>query len=178
MKALCFYEHGGLEVLQYDDVPTPEPARGKVLMRVRAAALNHLDVFVRRGWPGLGLKMPHWGGSDVAGEVAELGPEVDGWEVGDAVVIDPGILTQEDEFTLRGAHSVSPGYLVLGEDIRGGHAEYVAVPAGNLMAIPEGWDFARAAAPLLVSLTAWRLLIHRARLRAGESVLIIGAGAE
>ena len=176
MKALCFYEHGGVEVLQYDDVPTPEPAAGEVLVRVRAAALNHLDVFVRCGWPGLNLEMPHWGGSDVAGEVVELGLGVDGWEVGEAVVVDPGIVTQEDEFTRRGAHSVSPGYMVLGEDVRGGHAEFMAVPAGNLIAIPAGWDFARAAAPLLVSLTAWRMLIHRARLRAGESVLIIGAG--
>ena len=176
MRALCFYAHGSVDVLQYTDVPTPEPAPGEVLVRVRAAALNHLDVFVRCGWPGLGLKMPHWGGSDVAGDVVHLGAGVDGWEVGDAVVIDPGIVTQEDEFTRRGSHSVSPGYLVLGEDIRGGHAEFVAVPARNLMAIPEGWDLAQAAAAPLVSLTAWRMLIHRARLRAGESVLIIGAG--
>ena len=145
-------------------------------MRVRACALNHLDVWIRRGWPGLKLEMPHWTGADVAGEIAALGEGVTGWEVGQRVVVGPGISTRADEFTRRGEHSLSPGYVILGEQIRGGQAEYVAVPAANLMAMPEGWAFAQAAAPLLVSLTAWRMLIHRARLRAGESVLIVGAG--
>jgi len=176
MKALCFYEHGELDVLRYDDVPDPEPGPGQVLVRVRACALNHLDIWVRRGWPGLKLEMPHWTGADVAGEIAALGEGVTGWEVGQRVVVDPGISTREDEFTRRGEHSLSPGYVILGEQIRGGQAEYVAVPASNLMAMPEGWDFPQAAAPLLVGLTAWRMLIHRGRLRAGESVLIIGAG--
>jgi len=176
MKALCFYEHGGLEVLTYDDVRQPEPGPGEVLVRVRATALNHLDVFVRCGWPGLDLEMPHWGGSDVAGEVAELGADVTGWEVGQRVVVDPGITTAEDEFVRRGEHSLSPGYLILGEDVRGGHAEFVAVPSSNLRAMPESWDYAAAAAPLLVTLTAWRMLIRRAQLQAGESVLVVGAG--
>ena len=176
MKALCFYEHGELDVLQYTDVPDPEPGPGQVLIRVRACALNHLDIWIRRGWPGLKLEMPHWTGADVAGEIAALGEGVSGWEVGQRVVADPGISTREDEFTRRGEHSLSPGYVILGEQVRGGQAEYVAVPAANLMSIPEGWDFPQAAAPLLVSLTAWRMLIHRAKLRAGESVLIVGAG--
>lgn len=176
MKALCFYQHGGLDVLRYTDVPRPEPAPDEVLVRVRATTLNHLDVFVRHGWPGIGLEMPHWGGSDVAGEVAQLGDGVAGWTVGQPVVVDPGIISRRDAFTRRGEHSVSPGYEILGEDMPGGHAEFVAVPARNLVAMPEDWDYPRAAAPLLVSLTAWRMLIHRARLRAGESVLIVGAG--
>jgi len=176
MKALCFYEHGELDVLQYTDVPDPEPGPGEVLVRVRACALNHLDIFVREGWPGLKLEMPHWTGADVAGEIVELGQEVTGWEVGQRVVVDPGISTREDEFTRRGECSVSPGYMILGEQIRGGQAEYVVVPAGNLIPIPDDWDYPQAAAPLLVSLTAWRMLIHRAKLRAGESVLVIGAG--
>lgn len=176
MKALCFYEHGDVDVLTYDDVPRPEPAPEEVLVRVRATTLNHLDVFVRRGWPGLSLPMPHWGGSDVAGEIAALGEDVSGWEIGQRVVVDPGITTSEDEFVRRGEHSLSPGYVILGEDVRGGHAEFVAVPADNLVALPEDWDFPEAAAPLLVALTAWRMLIHRAELRAGESVLIVGAG--
>lgn len=176
MKALCFYEHGDSDVLTYDDVPRPDPRAGEILVRVRATALNHLDVFVRRGWPGLDLEMPHWGGSDVAGEIAELGKGVEGWGVGQYVVVDPGITTRRDEYVRRGEDSLSPGYIILGEDVRGGHAEYVSVPARNVMAMPEGWTFPEAAAPLLVSLTAWRMLIHQARLRAGESVLMIGAG--
>lgn len=176
MKALCFHEHGDLDVLRYEDVPEPQPGPGEALVRVRACALNHLDIWVRRGWPGLKLQMPHWCGADVAGEIAALGEGVSGWEIGQRVVADPGISTAEDEYTRRGEDSVSPGYVILGEQIRGGQAEYVVVPAGNLMAMPDGWDFPQAAAPLLVSLTAWRMIIHRARLRAGESVLIVGAG--
>jgi len=176
VKALCFYEHGELDVLQYTDVPDPAPGPGQVLVRVRACALNHLDVWVRRGWPGLKLEKPHWTGADVAGEVSALGDGVTGWEVGQRVVVEPGISTCEDEFTSRGEHSLSPGYVILGEHIRGGQAELVAVPATNLTPMPDGWDFPQAAAPLLVSLTAWRMLIHQARLRAGESVLVIGAG--
>ena len=176
MKALCFYEHGELDVLRYDDVPDPEPGPDQVRVRVRACALNHLDVWIRRGWPGLRLEMPHWTGADVAGEVAALGEGVANWEEGQRVVVDPGISRTEDEFTRRGEHSLSPGYAILGEQVRGGQAEYVCVPAANLMPIPEGWDFPQAAAPLLVSLTAWRMLIGRAKLRAGESVLIVGAG--
>jgi NADPH:quinone reductase-like Zn-dependent oxidoreductase len=176
MKALCFTEHGNADVLRYDDVPDPSPREGEVLARVRACALNHLDIWVRRGWPGLHLEMPHWGGSDIAGEIARVGPAVSGWHVGQRVVIDPGVNTVEDEFTRRGEHSVSPGYNILGEQLRGGLAEYVAAPAANLVAIPEQVAFPAAAAPLLVTLTAWRMLVHRAKLRAGETVLVVGAG--
>jgi len=176
MKALCFTEHGDLDVLRYADVPDPQAGPGQVLLRVRACALNHLDIWVRRGWPGLKLEMPHWSGADVAGEIAALGEGVAGWEIGQRVVVDPGLSTAEDAFTRRGEDSLSPGYFILGEPIRGGLAEFLAVPAANLMAMPEGWDFPTAAAPLLASLTAWRMLIHRARLRAGESVLVVGAG--
>nr|NIP15885.1 alcohol dehydrogenase catalytic domain-containing protein [Pseudomonadales bacterium]NIX09174.1 alcohol dehydrogenase catalytic domain-containing protein [Pseudomonadales bacterium] len=91
MKALCFYEHGELDVLRYDDVPDPEPGPGQVLVRVRACALNHLDIWVRQGWPGLKLEMPHWTGADVAGEVVACGEGVPDWEVGQRVVVEPGI---------------------------------------------------------------------------------------
>jgi len=176
MKGLYFQEHGEVDVIQYGEVPDPAPQPGEVLVQVRATAINHLDIWVRRGWPGLKLAMPHWAGADVAGIIAALGESVTGWEVGQCVVVDPGINTVEDEFTRRGEHSISPGYHILGEQMRGGHAEFVAVPARNLLAMPDGLDFTVAAAPLLVALTAWRMLIHRARLRAGESVLIVGAG--
>ena len=176
MKALCFEKHGGPEVMSYKEVPTPKPGPGEVLLKVKACALNHLDIWVRRGWPGLSLEMPHWGGSDIAGVIEGLGAGVAGWEPGQRVVVDPGVNRFEDEFTRRGESSVSPGYQILGEHRRGGLAEYTTVPAHNLKAIPDGLDFATAAAPLLVTLTAWRMLIHRAKLRAGETVLVVGAG--
>lgn len=176
MKALYFEEHGELDVIRYGEVPDATSDPGEVLLRVRACAINHLDIWVRRGWPGLNLEMPHWCGADVAGEIMELGKGVSGWQVGQRVVVDPGINTIEDEFTRRGEVTVSPGYHILGEQVRGGAAEYLAVPARNLAAMPENVDFPTAAAPLLVSLAAWRMLIHRARLRPGESVLVVGAG--
>ena len=176
MKALHFKEHGSLDVISYGNVPDPVAGPDDVVVKVRACALNHLDIWVRRGWPGLRLEMPHWCGADVAGDVADIGRNVSGWQVGQAVVVDPGVSHVEDEHTRRGEDSLSPGYHVLGEHIRGGAAEYLAVPATNLAAIPEGWEYPDAAAPLLVGLTAWRMLIHRARLRAGETVLVVGSG--
>jgi NADPH:quinone reductase-like Zn-dependent oxidoreductase len=176
MKALYFDKHGELDVVKYGDVPDPEPGSGEVLIRVRACSLNFLDIWVRRGWPGLKLEMPHWCGADVAGEIAALGENVSGWQVGQRVAVDPGVNLVEDEYTRRGVDSVSPGYHILGEHRRGGAAEYLAIPARNLAAMPDDIDFPEAAAPLLVGLTAWRMLIHQARLRAGESVLVVGAG--
>jgi NADPH:quinone reductase-like Zn-dependent oxidoreductase len=176
MKAVFFETHGELDVLRYGTVADPVAAPGQAVVRVKACALNYLDIWVRRGWPGLKLEMPHWCGADVAGEICALGPGVSGWALGQRVVIDPGISRLEDEFTRRGEASVSPGYSVLGEHVRGGAAEYVAVPAVNLAAMPPGLDFAAAAAPLLVSLTAWRMLIHRAGLKPAETVLVVGAG--
>jgi NADPH:quinone reductase-like Zn-dependent oxidoreductase len=178
MKALCFYEHGSPDVLQYADVPDPTPGPDELLVQVKACALNHLDVWVRKGWPGLKLMLPHIGGADVAGVIAGLGAGVTGWEIGDRVVVDPGVVTGEDEFTRRGEHSLSSGmrYLILGEQLPGGAAEQIVVPAANLLRMPDAWDFTAAAAPLLVSLTAWRMLVHRANVQPGESVLIVGAG--
>jgi NADPH:quinone reductase-like Zn-dependent oxidoreductase len=176
MKAVFFDRHGELDVLRYGDVPDPAAAPGQVVVRVKACALNYLDIWVRRGWPGLKLEMPHWCGADVAGEIAAVGGGVSGWSAGQRVVIDPGVNLVQDEYTRRGEASVSPGYHILGEHVRGGAAEYVAVPAESLAPMPDGVEFPAAAAPLLAGLTAWRMLIHRAALRAGESVLVVGAG--
>lgn len=176
MKALFFREHGERDRLEFGDVPDPRPGPGEVLVGIRAAALNHLDIWVRRGWPGLDLGFPHIGGADGAGVIEEMGPEVSGLEVGQRVAIDPGISTIEDEWTRRGLDSLSPGYGILGESRSGTFAERIVVPAANLEPIPEGFSFAEAAAPLLTALTAWRMLVVVGQVRAGETVLIVGAG--
>jgi NADPH:quinone reductase-like Zn-dependent oxidoreductase len=176
MKALVFHEHGELDKLQIADVPRPEPGPGEVLMEVKASALNHLDIWVRRGWPGLKLTMPHILGADGAGVVAALGEGVTGVEVGTRYAIDPGVNRYQDDYTRRGLDSVSPGYYIIGEHAPGFHAEYAIIPATNLLPLPDDVDFSSAAAASLVFLTAWRMLIHRAQVRAGESVLILGAG--
>jgi NADPH:quinone reductase-like Zn-dependent oxidoreductase len=177
MQALYFESHGGPEVLRYGEVPDPPPpAADEVTVEIRAAALNHLDLFVREGWAGLELKMPHVGGADGAGVVTAVGEAVSDWRLGDRVVIDPGVSTRSDEWTRRGQDSMSPGYQILGEQRPGTLAERLTVPAANLCRIPDDVSFTEAAAPLLVGLTAWNMLITRARLRPGESVLIVGAG--
>ncbi len=173
MQALFYREHGSTEVLEHGPLPAPEPRDGEALVKVVACALNHLDVWIRRGWPGLRRALPHIGGSDVAGAVVH---DVDGWRAGDRVVVDPGITTAADRWTLRGDDSLSPGYRILGEQLPGGCAEYVAVPTANLRRRPDGLSAAEAAAPLLVGLTAYRMLVHRAAVREGERVLIVGAG--
>jgi NADPH:quinone reductase-like Zn-dependent oxidoreductase len=182
MKALVFYEHGELDKLRIAEVPPPQPGPGEVLVQVKASALNHLDIWVRRGWPGLKLALPHVLGADGAGIVAALGAGVTGVELGARCAIDPGVNRYPDEYTRRGLDSVSPGYYIIGEHAPGFHAEYAVVPAVNLLPLPDAvgfapyGDFASAAAASLVFLTAWRMLIHQARLQAGESVLILGAG--
>jgi NADPH:quinone reductase-like Zn-dependent oxidoreductase len=176
MKALFFKEHGDSSKLQFGDIPYPNIQNNEVIVRVRACALNHLDLWVLGGWPGLKLEMPHVGGADVAGEVVEIGANVKGFSVGDRVAICPGIITRDDEFTARGEESLSPGYRIIGESTKGGFAEYIKVPGRNLIHIPDSFGYSYAAAPLLVGVTAWRMLIHRAGLTARESVLIVGAG--
>ncbi len=176
MKALVFHEHGELDKLQIADVPRPEPGPGEVLIEVKASALNHLDIWVRRGWPGLKLTMPHILGADGAGVVAALGEGVTGVEVGTRYAIDPGVNRYQDDYTRRGLDSMSPGYYIIGEHAPGFHAEYAIIPATNLLPLPDDVDFSSAAAASLVFLTAWRMLIHRAQVRTGESVLILGAG--
>jgi NADPH:quinone reductase-like Zn-dependent oxidoreductase len=167
--------------MRYGDLPDRQPGSGEALVRVKAVALNHLDLWVRRGGPAFErLPKPHVGGADVAGAVAAYGAgygeRATGLAIGTRVVLDPGLLTGEDEWTRRGEDSLSPHYHILGEEAWGGCAEYVTVPAINLLPIPDGFGFAQAAAPALVFLTAWRMLVKRAQVQAGETVAIIGAG--
>lgn len=175
MKAVLFYEHGGPEVLKFEDFPTPEPGPGEAQVRLHAAALNHMDLWVRRGWPGLKLDYPHITGADGAGVISALGPGVEGFEIGQRVLINANLGCGKCAFCLAGQDNLCKDWHLLGETVRGTLAEYVVVPARNLLPLPEGFGFAEAAAAGLVYHTAWHSLITRGHLRAGESVLIVGA---
>ncbi len=178
MRAIVFREHSpSMDVYEYiTDMPQPEPGPDEVLVRVRYAALNRLDDWVRRGWKGLDLEWPHIPGSDFSGHIAALGANVSGWEVGQAVVADPLLWCGTCRECLRGHQNRCDTWAILGEHVRGACAEYVTVPARNLMAVPDGYDMRLAAAAPLVYVTAWHNLITAGGLRAGERVLIVGGG--
>ena len=177
MKAVVFYEHGGPEVLQYrEDIPVPEIGADDVLVKVRYAALNRLDNFVRRGWAGLQLKMPHILGSDGAGTLAALGERVSGWQIGQRVTYNPTLWCGKCTYCVAGEHPYCDEFAMLGEHAPGNYAEYVRVPARNLLAVPDDADLLAAAAAPVVFVTAWRMLFTKGNLQAGESVLIVGAG--
>jgi len=177
MKAVVYYEHGGPEVLKIADLPEPRPGPNDVVLAVKAAALNHLDVWVRRGLPNLKLDMPHVPGSDVAGVVAKLGSRVKGYRVGDRVTVNPGLSCGKCEFCRKGHESLCVDFKILGEHVQGTCAEFVKVPARNLFRIPSKMRFEEASAAPLTFLTAWRMLATRAGLKRGQDVLVHGAGS-
>ncbi len=174
MRAVYFEAHGGPEVLKVGTLPDPSPGPGEVRVRVRAVALNYLDIWARRGLPGVPIPLPHVGGSDVAGIVDQVGPGVEGWRPGDPVVIDPSLNPVEDEFTRRGERSLSPAFQIFGEHTHGGMAEYALAPARNLLRKPDSLSWEQAAAIPLAFQTAWRALVVRGQLRPGETCLILG----
>jgi NADPH:quinone reductase-like Zn-dependent oxidoreductase len=176
LKAVLLHQHGSADVLEYSDFPKPQVDPGQVLVRLRAAALNHLDIWVRKGWPGLKLEYPHIPGADGAGEVAALGEGVSGWSIGDRVVINPNLSCGTCEQCLAGMDNRCDDWGLLGETTRGTYTQYISVPSSNIMRIPDGFGMHEAAASALVYLTAWHSLIRRGKLKAGETVLIIGAG--
>ncbi len=177
MKAIAMRAHGGPEVLKLEQLPDLEPRPGWAVVRVRAVALNHLDLWVRRGWPGLLLSFPHVPGSDVAGVVESLGPGAEGWKPGDEVVLSPGLSCGRCRECLSGRDNLCRGFSILGEHVSGGYAEQVTVPAANLLAKPKGLSFEQAACIPLVFLTAWHALVARAGLRTGETVLVHAGGS-
>ncbi len=178
MKANLFHRHGGPDVLDYTDFPTPEPKAGEVLVRLRAAALNRMDVMVRNGWPGLKLELPHINGADGAGDIVEIGEKGEGAgvKVGDPVVINPNLGCGECEYCLTGRDNLCVNWHLLGETVRGTYAQYVAVPARQLYKLPKDFDYHQAAAAALVYQTAWHSLVVRGHLQPEETVLIVGAG--
>jgi NADPH:quinone reductase-like Zn-dependent oxidoreductase len=176
MKAVTITANGGPEVVRVDEVQPPEPAVGEVAVEVRAAALNHLDLWVRKGRRGAAMNFPHVLGSDAAGVVAGVGDGVTGVAPGDEVVINPGLFCGRCESCQRGEQSECLNFSIVGAGRWGTFAERVVVPAANLFPKPPHLDFAEAAALPLAHVTAWRMLMTRARLRPGETVLIHGIG--
>ena len=177
MKAVVFQQHGGPEVLKYTDAPEPSIRPGDVLVRVRACALNHLDLWVRGGLPGVLIPLPHIPGSDVAGEVAKIGSDVTTVRVGQKVVLAPGVTCGKCAACLAGLDNRCRQFTNLGYLIDGGCAEFVRVPEVNCLPYPENLSFEEAAAVPLVFQTAWHMLVSRAELQPGEDVLILGAGS-
>jgi NADPH:quinone reductase-like Zn-dependent oxidoreductase len=176
MKTTLFHRHGGPEVLEYTDFPAPEPKPGEVLVRLHVAALNRMDVMVRNGWSGLQLELPHINGADGAGEVAKLGEGATGFEIGNHVVINANLGCGKCDYCLSGWDNMCREWHLLGETVRGTYAEYIALPARQLFKLPAGFDLHIAAGGALVYQTAWHSLITRGGLKAGETVLVVGAG--
>jgi 2-desacetyl-2-hydroxyethyl bacteriochlorophyllide A dehydrogenase len=177
MKAIVFRQHGGPEVLEYTNVPEPSIQPNEVLVRVRACALNHLDLWVRGGLPNVPIPLPHIPGSDVAGEVTQPGAGVTTVRAGQKVVVAPGVTCGKCSACIAGRDNQCRQFTNLGYMIDGGCAEFVRVPEVNCMPYPENLSFEEAAAVPLVFQTAWHMLVARAELQPGEDVLIIGAGS-
>lgn len=177
MKAVVFSEHGGPEVLRYTEVPAPTIGPDDVLVHVRACALNHLDIWIRRGLPGISIPLPHILGSDIAGEVVEVGKEVSGIRTGEKVVLSPGICCGHCEQCAAGKDSQCRDYTLFGYMVPGGYAEYVRAPTVNVISMPLYLSYEEAAATPLVFVTAWHMLITRAALKPAEEVLVLGAGS-
>ena len=175
MKAVRFHEHGGPEVLRYEDVPDPAAGAGEALVRVRACALNHLDLWERRGLQRVTIPLPHIPGSDVSGEV--VAADGDGAEAGQRVLLQPGLSCRRCPACLSGRDNECPRYDILGYRTDGGYAGLVRVPVQNLVAIPPTIGFVEAAAFPLTFVTAWHMLVTRARVQPGEDVLVLAAGS-
>jgi NADPH:quinone reductase-like Zn-dependent oxidoreductase len=177
MKAVRFHEYGDASVLRYEDAPEPVIGPGEALVRVRAAAVNHVDIDMRDGSSRLPISLPHTLGFEVAGDVAELGGEASGVTVGQRVAPQYQIHCRQCPRCLEGEHSLCQRTQMLGVQLPGGYAEYVKVPAWTLLPIPDDVSYTDAAAVQTTLGTAWHALIRRASLRAGETVLVSAAGS-
>jgi NADPH:quinone reductase-like Zn-dependent oxidoreductase len=177
MKAVRFHSHGGIDRLKFEDCPDPKPGPGEVVLRVRACALNHLDLWERKGLPGIKLPLPHISGSDIAGVIDSTGDGVNHLKTGEKAIVCPGLSCMRCESCLGGKDNECRSYSVLGYWHDGGYAELVKVPAANIFPYPGEIEFEQAAALPLVFMTAWHMLVTRCSIRAGDDVLVIGAGS-
>src|SRR5437667_4182444 len=177
MMAIIFHQHGAPEVLKYKDAPEPSIRPNEVIMRVKACALNHLDLWVRRGIPGVPIPLPHIPGSDVSGEIVQIGADVTVVRVGQKVVLAPGVTCGKCAACISGQDNRCRQFTNLGYLIDGGCAEFVRAPEVNCLAYPENLTFEEAASVPLVFQTAWHRLVARAELQPGEDVLVLGAGS-
>ena len=175
MKAVRIHQFGGPEVLTYEEVPDPKPRKDQVLIRVRACAMNHLDLFVRRGLPGVNL--PHILGSDIAGEIVEVGEYVTRFKPGQRVLVAPLHFCNQCPKCVAGLQNQCREFTVVGNAVDGGNCELMAVSAVSVVPIPDSLDFNQAASVPLVFLTAWHMLTGRAAIRPGQTVLILGANS-
>jgi NADPH:quinone reductase-like Zn-dependent oxidoreductase len=177
MKAIIFRQHGSLDMLEYvEHMPVPELGPNDALVRVQYAALNRLDQFVVKGWKGLDLELPHIPGADFSGALVAMGQQVRGWTAGQPVTANPSLWCGRCAYCLRGEQGLCDSFAILGEHTRGSFAQYIKVPARNLMAVPDGFSMQQAAAAPTVAVTTWRMLVTKGQVRPGETVLVIGAG--
>ncbi len=177
MKAARIHQHGSPEVLAYEDVTEPKIKANQILVRVRACALNHLDLWVRAGIPGMKFAMPHILGSDIAGEVVEVGELCERVKPGWRVLLSPGLSCRQCDQCMAGRDNMCRRYTIFGYGVDGGNAELIAVPEWSAIQIPDDLGFEGAAAVPLVFLTAWHMLVGRARLQMGEDVLVLAASS-
>jgi NADPH:quinone reductase-like Zn-dependent oxidoreductase len=177
MKAVRFHQHGGVERLIFEEAQNPSLGPGEVVVRVKACALNYLDIWERRGIPGVRFPFPHISGSDVAGIIDSVGPGVDHVKPGEKTLLNPGLSCMACEYCFQGKDNFCRRYSVLGYFTDGGYAELVKVPAVNALPYPESLDFTEAAGIPLVFVTAWHMLVERCRLVNGETIVVLGAGS-
>lgn len=175
MTAVGFHEHGSVDNFELLSVPRPTPADDEVLVAVEAAALNHQDLIAVRELDHYVPDYPFWGGGDIAGVVEKVGADATGWRPGDRVVVNPALSCGDCEFCIQGEHSQCVDYAVYGEHRKGGFADYVTVPAENLLTVPDDYDLVTAAAAPMAAGTSWRMLADRAEVKPYEDVLIVGA---
>ncbi len=177
MKAVLFARRGGIQNLQYVETPTPTPGPDEALVRVHACGLNHLDLFTREGSHGVHAPLPHIGGLEPAGEIAALGAAVRDWRIGDRVLVGSAIVCGECEFCKSGNDNLCTRRKVIGVNVDGGFAEFIRVPASILLPVPETMSYVQAAAAPTAFGTAWHMLITRAAVQPGETVLVHAAGS-